>query len=90
MRAFLGVAFLCCGLAATPALAVDLVNADDRPHRLQVVEWGEAHEFVIAPGMTLSDVCLVCTVKMAEGTGAVVAEDNDIVVIRQGTPQVGG
>lgn len=91
MRASLGVAFLLCGmLAATPAPAVDLVNSDATAHRLKVVEWGEAHEFVIAPGVTLADVCLVCTVTVVEAAAEVAAEENDIVVIRDGRPQVGG
>lgn len=91
MRASPGVAFLAClALAAGPALAVDVINADSRPHRLQVTEWGEAYEFVIAPGMTLSDVCLVCTVTVVDAAVGVGAEENDIVVIRDGKPQVGG
>lgn len=91
MRASLGVAFvLCTTLATTPAPAVDLVNADGTAHRLKVIEWGEAHEFVIAPGMTLSDVCLVCTVTVVDAAATVAAEENDIVVIRAGKPQVGG
>ncbi|KJS43894.1 MAG: hypothetical protein VR70_02205 [Rhodospirillaceae bacterium BRH_c57] len=89
MRASLGVAFVCSVLAGTPALAVDLVNADTRPHRLEVVEWGEAHAFTIGPGVTLSDVCLVCVVRVVDGPGTS-AEENDIVVIREGVPRVGG
>lgn len=91
MRASLGVASLLCGsLAAGPAMAVDLVNSDSRPHHLKVVEWGEAHEFVIAPGVTLSEVCLVCTVTVVGAAAEVAAEENDVVVIRDGRPQVGG
>jgi len=89
MRAFLGVAFLCGVLAAGPAVAVDVVNSDTKPHHLEVVEWGEVFAFTILPGMTLADVCLVCTVRVASGA-AVTAEDNDIVVIREGVPRVGG
>jgi hypothetical protein len=89
MRASLGVAFLCSMLAAGPVAAVDLINLDSTPHTLEVVEWGEVFAFTILPGVTLAEVCLVCTVRVATG-GTVTAEDNDIVVIREGVPRVGG
>jgi hypothetical protein len=76
-------------LAAGPAAAVDLINSDNTPYTLEVVEWGEVFTFTILPGMTLADVCLVCTVRVATGA-TVTAEDNDIVVIREGVPRVGG
>lgn len=94
MRASLGVALLCSALfsglsAAAPARAVDLINADPQPHRMEVEEWGETFAFTIQPGMTLSDVCLVCTVRLIDGSD-IAAEDNDTVVIRGGALQIGG
>lgn len=85
-----GVALLWTA-AVGPAAAVDVVNGDTQPHAVEVEEWGETVRFVIAPGATLTSVCLVCRVRMGDGPGAaVMAEESDVVVIRDGVPRNGG
>lgn len=78
-------------LVAGTAAAVDVVNGDTRPHAVQVEEWGETVVFTIAPGATLTNVCVACRVRLSDGASPTVsAEDNDIVVIRDGVPRNGG
>lgn len=80
-------------LLSWPAAAVDVINADSHPHTVVVEEWGETLSFTIGPRTTLNNVCLICRVGVPSAGGGgpgINAEDNEVVVIRNGIPRVGG
>lgn len=76
-------------LISAPAGAVDLVNRDGTPHQVILIEAGQPNPFTMAGHSALKRVCTACTVEI-DGSGRIDAEDADTVVIRNGTPVIGG
>lgn len=67
-------------LVGLPALAVDVVNKDNRTHELSVMTEGGVRKVVVKAGATLSDVCDACQIMLPEDS--VEASGDQVVVIQ--------
>ena len=74
-------AFLCAPLSTS--LAVDIINDDEAPYEVLITDDSDILTVLVESGGTVVDVCKSCTVEI-DGADAVVAEDVDVVRIRDG------
>lgn len=76
--------------AARPALAAAatvLVNADERPHDVAIIDNGERVDLTIEPGEVMEGVCERCTLSL-EGAAGVSVQDDERAVIRGGALRI--
>ena len=67
-------------LVGLPALAVDVVNKDNRTHELSVMTESGVRKVVIKAGATLPDVCDACQIMLPEDS--VEASGDQVVIIQ--------
>ncbi|XDD49597.1 hypothetical protein AB3N59_14510 [Leptospira sp. WS92.C1] len=82
-RILLGVLLI----ASTSIFAVDIVNKDKKPYRIQYDDAGTKHEEIINPGKQLSSICGECSVYIS-GIGRFQAAGSDKIVIQNGAVTV--
>jgi len=79
-----GFALLLVLSPASGSLAVDILNEDKAPYTLRIWDESAEREINIQPGEWLTDICGNCSIALEE-QDAVEAENDDLVVIREGT-----
>lgn len=67
------------------ASAVEIENEDESTYEVTVTEGNDSNSFTLGPGMRERDLCEEkCTISV-QGRGQIEAQEDDVVVIREGS-----